>query len=154
MSEFINEVTEQEEFRAQHERKGLFFKNLKTHEVIKRPQRNNAGMWFNIADYKCMEAHISELAPGGHSNRHRHKNEAIIYIVTGRGYSIIQREGEEPQRFDWEEGDMFAPPYNAWHQHFNADPEQTARYLAITNVGLMMKLGLFTKESAKAHDHG
>ncbi len=72
MVEYVNEVQEQEEFRAQHEQRGLFFKNLKTHPVLKRPQRNNAGMWFNFDDYGCMEAHISELAPGGHSNRHRH----------------------------------------------------------------------------------
>jgi gentisate 1,2-dioxygenase len=122
---------------------------LKTFPAHFRPVRGTSGAHFDLADYKTIEAHISEIPPGGHNQKHRHMNEAIIYIVCGRGHSIIQPEGGPEQRIDWEEGDMFAPPLNWWHQHFNDDPEEPARYLAFTNIGLMEKLGLFTKESAK-----
>jgi gentisate 1,2-dioxygenase len=37
-------------------------------------------------------------------------------------------------RVEWQEGDMFSPPLCAWHQHWNADTERIARYLAVTNV--------------------
>ena len=30
-----------------------------------------------------------------------------------------------------------SPPVWAWHQHFNADPNETARYLAIQDTGLV-----------------
>ena len=50
------------------------------------------------------------------------------------------------------EGDMFSPPLNAWHQHFNSDPEQPARYLAVTNIGLMTKIGAFSKEQSPDQD--
>ncbi|NIO70521.1 MAG: cupin domain-containing protein [Anaerolineae bacterium] len=146
---FFDETVEMEEFKKKHPNVGIHFKNLKTFPAHFRPVRRTSGAHFDLADYKTIEAHISEIPPGGHNQKHRHMNEAIIYIVCGRGHSIIQPEGGPEQRIDWEEGDMFAPPLNWWHQHFNDDPEKPARYLAFTNIGLMKKLGLFTKESAK-----
>jgi len=38
---------------------------------------------------------------------------------------------------EWQEGSLFSPPVWAWHQHFNADPNETARYLAIQDTGLV-----------------
>ena len=146
----IDEVQEREEFRRQHLNRGVSFKNLKAFPVHARKLRGTAGAHFDLSGNKTIDAHISEIPPGGHNNRHRHMNEAIIYIVSGRGYSILQREGEPPQRVEWEEGDMFSPPLFAWHQHFNLDPERSARYLAITNVPLMTALGAFKKEQAKS----
>ena len=84
-----------------------------------------------------LSAHLAELAPGGNSVRHRHTTEAYIYIVKGYGYSIINYEGEEEQRIDWSEGMLFSPPVWAWHQHFNLDPDEPARYLAIQDTGLV-----------------
>ena len=110
--------------------------------------RGTGGAWFDLAGNRTIEAHISEISPGGHNKNHRHMNEAIIYILSGRGYSIIQEEGQEPMKIEWEEGDLLSPPLNAWHQHFNSDPEKPARYLAFTNIALMTKLGAFTKEQA------
>jgi hypothetical protein len=119
-AQYVDEVAEREEFRKKHLNEGLFFKNLKTFPVIQRKLRGTAGAHFSLADYKTIDAHISEIPPGGHNNRQ--------------------------QRIDWGEGDLFSPPLNWWHQHFNDDPEKPARYLAITNVALMTRLGLFTKE--------
>ena len=142
----IDETTEREEFRKKHLYKGLHFKNLKQHPVHHRSMRGTAGAHFDLSGNQTIDAHISELAPGGHNKMHRHVNEAIIYILSGRGYSILQREGEPAMRVEWEEGDMFSPPLFAWHQHFNADPARPARYLAVTNVPLMLRLNLFRKE--------
>jgi gentisate 1,2-dioxygenase len=145
-TQYVDEVAEREEFRRKHLNEGLFFKNLKNFSVIQRKLRGTSGAHFSLADYKTIDAHISEIPPGGHNNRHRHMNEAIIYILSGRGHSIIQPPDGPEQRLDWEEGDLFSPPLNWWHQHFNDDPDKPARYLAITNVALMTRLGLFTKE--------
>jgi gentisate 1,2-dioxygenase len=111
--------------------------DLRTIELIKRPWRNNKGLWFELAENRVLSSHLAELAPGTNSVRHRHTTEAVIYIVKGRGYSIVNYEGEEEQRIDWEEGTLFSPPVWAWHQHFNADPDETARYLAIQDTGLI-----------------
>lgn len=143
---YVSEVEERAEFKRKHPNRGIFFKDLKTYPVHANVVRGSAGAHFDLGDNRTMDAHISEIAPGGHNNKHRHRNEAIIYILSGRGYSIMERDGEAPVRLDWQEGDLLSPPLNAWHQHFNADPERPARYLAVTNVPLMQMLGLFTKE--------
>ena len=146
----IDEMPELEKFRQMFHYASLNFEDLKNRELHKRPLRNNASAWFELSGYKTIEAHVSEMSPRGHSQKHRHNFEAIIYIVKGRGHSIVHRElTDKSIRINWKEGDLFAPPLNWWHQHFNDDPEQLARYLAFTNIGLMTRLGLFTKESAK-----
>ncbi len=142
----LDEVAEREAFRKEHLQEGVFFKNLRAYPVVKRKLRGSAGAHFSLAGNRTIDAHISELPPGGHNNMHRHINEAIIYVLAGRGYSIIQPDGQEPIRIDWEAGDLFSPPLNAWHQHFNTDPDQPARYLAMTNVPLMTALGTFVKQ--------
>ncbi|HET7089435.1 MAG TPA: cupin domain-containing protein [Anaerolineae bacterium] len=145
-SSHLDEIAERQAFRKEHLQEGIFFKNLKTFPVVKRKLRGSASAHFGLAGNRTIDAHISELPPGGHNNMHRHINEAIIHILSGRGYSIIEEDGKEPVRIDWEEGDLFSPPLNAWHQHFNADSEKPARYLAITNVPLMTAMGTFVKE--------
>ena len=124
----------------------MFFKDLRNYPVIKRKLRGSSGAHFALAGNRTIDVHISELPPGGKNNMHRHMNEAIIYILSGRGFSIIEEEGKEPVKIEWEEGDLFSPPLMAWHQHFNGDLKKPARYLAITNVPLMNALGTFIKE--------
>lgn len=77
---------------------------------------------------------LSEIAPNSHTGRHRH-GEAIVYIVKGRGYSIIA-----DQRVDWEEGDCLYVPPDTYHQHFNPDPSQPALYLRVVPGPIMLNL--------------
>jgi quercetin dioxygenase-like cupin family protein len=120
--------------------------DLRTIDLIKRPWRNNKGLWFELAGNRVLSAHLAELQPGGNSVRHRHTTEAYIYIVKGRGYSIVNYEGEPEERIDWEEGMLFSPPVWAWHQHFNSDPDETARYLAIQDTGMVRHMRLHAIE--------
>ncbi len=148
-TKLLSELDELQEFKARHPNTGMHFKDLKTFPVNYRPLRHTAGAHFELSDNKTIEAHISEIPPGAHNKQHRHMNEAIIYVLLGRGHSIVHDDAGHEMRIDWEEGDIFSPRLNWWHQHFNDDPNKPARYLAFTNIGLMTKLGLFTKESAR-----
>jgi gentisate 1,2-dioxygenase len=69
---------------------------------------------------------LFQIAPGMAQAKHRHSGEAILYIVDGRGYSVI-----EDDRFDWETGDAVIVHRYAWHQHFNADPERPATVIRL-----------------------
>ncbi len=62
-----------------------------------------------------------EIAPGRAQSKHRHPGEAILYVVAGDGYSII-----DGKRLDWTTGD--APIVNryVWHQHFNGSNDRPA----------------------------
>lgn len=143
------ETDERREFRKQHLNTGQSFKNVKTTPVHHRPGRGSSSAHFAIDGYKTMDFHVSELAPGSHNNRHRHTNEAIILILFGKGHTILTSPEGKETRIDWGAGDIFSPPLNWWHQHFNDDPDKPARYLAATNVPLMESMGVFVKEQWK-----
>jgi gentisate 1,2-dioxygenase len=75
-----------------------------------------------------LSAVMHELAPGLYQSRHRHGGEALLYVISGTGYSEI--EGE---RHDWEAGDLIVVDHWVWHQHFNASRERTARLVRVHN---------------------
>lgn len=88
---------------------------------------------------------VGELAPGGRSNRHRHTYETILWVLEGRGYSMI-----EDRRVEWQVGDALYIPVWAWHHHVNADPSAKARYLACENAPMLQNMGrLAIREEAK-----
>lgn len=111
--------------------------DLRTIGLVKRPWRNNKGLWFELAENRVLSAHLAELAPGTNWVHHRHTTEAYLYIVKGEGYSIINYDGQPEQRVDWCEGSLLSPPVWAWHQHFNTSETETARYLAVQDTGLI-----------------
>ena len=75
-----------------------------------------------------LSAVMHELAPGRYQSRHRHGGEAWLYVISGEGYSTI---GDD--RHDWSAGDLVVVDHWAWHQHFNASEERTARLVRIHN---------------------
>lgn len=93
---------------------------------------------------QTMAMFVAEIDPGGQTGKHRHFNEAMIYILKGRGHTIINDE-----RHDWGEGDVISVPLYSWHQHFNDDPERPVRYLGVTNIPLLRAMGLNRLEDAK-----
>ncbi|MBI4495187.1 MAG: cupin domain-containing protein, partial [Chloroflexi bacterium] len=62
-----------------------------------------------------------QIAPGGWQSRHRHGGEAVLYAVQGRGYSVV-----DEVKYDWAAGDAILVGKWCWHQHFNADPDNSA----------------------------
>ena len=137
-----SEIAARDEFNRKHPPiTGLVVPgDLRTMELPERPWRNNRGRWFHLAETHSIDAHIAELPPGGTSVRHRHTTEAYLYIVVGRGFSIINYDDEPEERVDWQEGTLFAPPVWAWHQHFNLSHDEPARYLAIQDTRLKRHL--------------
>ena len=68
---------------------------------------------------------IFEEAPRSSSHKHAH-TEAMLYVLEGRGYSMI-----DGVRHDWQEGDaVHVPPRMTVHEHFN-DSDARTRTLRI-----------------------
>ncbi len=93
---------------------------------------------------QTMAMFVAEIRAGAKSGKHRHFNEALIYVISGRGHTLI--EGE---RYDWADGDVISVPLFSWHQHFNDDPERPVRYLGVTNIPLLRAMGLNRIEDAQ-----
>ena len=74
-----SEIAARDEFNRQNPPiRGLAVPDdLRTIELVKRPWRNNKGLWFELAENRVLSAHLAELAPGGNSVRHRHTTEAV-----------------------------------------------------------------------------
>ncbi len=72
------------------------------------------------------------------SGRHVHQGGLTIFILKGKGYSVVDKV-----RYDWSEGDLIVLPVKKGgveHQHFNAD-DKPSRWFAIIQDGLTEFIG-------------
>lgn len=64
-----------------------------------------------------------------HSGCHRHQGGLAIYVIEGKGWTVIDGE-----RYDWEAGDLIllpVRPSGVVHQHFNAEPGTSCKWLGM-----------------------
>ncbi len=87
---------------------------------------------------QSLHLHYVDLAPMAKSQKHAHQNEALVYILEGKGYEI-----HDGKRYEWNAGDLVLIHGGCVHQHFNVDPEKPARGLVIKTKPLYMFLHLF-----------
>lgn len=78
---------------------------------------------------------------------HRHTVEAVIYVLQGKGHSII-----DGVRYDWAPGDFISVPMFSWHRHLNTG-NQDFIYLAATTGPLSLALGLAVYEDERYPDY-
>lgn len=90
---------------------------------------------------QTMSMQINELLPGESTPSHRHMNESIMFILSGRGHTIVDGD-----RFDWGAGDVVSTPLLAWHQHVNDSPSEPVRYIGVTNVPLLRATGMYLRD--------
>jgi gentisate 1,2-dioxygenase len=72
-----------------------------------------------------------ELGPGRGQSMHRHAGEAWLYVLEGTGHSYLGIEPEGGTDYPWKKGDLIVVDHFLWHQHFNDDPEKTAKVVRI-----------------------
>lgn len=65
-----------------------------------------------------------------HSGRHTHQGGTLIYVLEGKGYTIV-----DGVRYDWKKGDLILLPIKpdgCEHQHFNEDPDLPSEWIAFS----------------------
>jgi quercetin dioxygenase-like cupin family protein len=84
---------------------------------------------------RSLSMSVGVLEPDARTTNHRHAYEALMFVLSGRGYSIV-----EGHRYDWQAGDaLYTPPW-CWHQHV-ADPDSRVEYITATNMPMLESLG-------------
>jgi len=78
-----------------------------------------------------MSMAMFELGPGRGQSMHRHPGEAWLYVVEGTGRSFLGTEPDVGEYHEWTKGDLIVVDHFLWHQHFNTDPDRTARVVRI-----------------------
>lgn len=87
-----------------------------------------------------LSAYLQLLRPGVHTRPHRHTASAVYHVVRGSGSSTIGG-----RRFDWTQGDTFAVP--TWAQHEHANPGSSEALLfSFSDAPALERLGLLREQ--------
>lgn len=79
---------------------------------------------------------------------HTHFNEALIYIINGRGFSLVH-----DRKVPWEKGCVMRVPTMAWHHHYNESDEPVV-YLKNITSGLNNHLRWIVLDNLPPQDIG
>ena len=108
------------------------------YQLRDRQRANRAkGAW--LIKGKDLPFFRQEIAPRGRSGLQKTPGGAVIYIIRGRGYSLL-----DGQRHDWEAEDVINVPIRSdgvTLQHFNLDRRERAQ-LICADLNLVDCLGL------------
>jgi quercetin dioxygenase-like cupin family protein len=97
-----------------------------------------------------LQVHFVELPPGKSNHGHGHQNEALFYVLEGRGYEI-----HDDKRYDWSKGDLVVVHNDSVHRHFNASDTERAVCLVVKAKCTWMFLGLVQQgRSGPVEDEG
>ncbi|MYS78729.1 cupin domain-containing protein [Embleya scabrispora] len=94
-----------------------------------------------------MSAHIQLLRAGQATKAHRHTGSVLYTAAKGHGVSIVGG-----QRFEWREGDVFAVPAWAWHEHANLEASDDAVLFSFNDFPVMRSLGFHREEAYVDND--
>jgi mannose-6-phosphate isomerase-like protein (cupin superfamily) len=111
---------------------GNFLPDMAVWDKLQPNRKRGAGgvsVYFQSKTGKS--GHMSVFPPARYKMAHRHGPGRVIVIPKGEGYSILWPQGGEKTVVEWQEGSVFTPPDQWFHQHFNVG-NVPARYLAIS----------------------
>lgn len=115
-----------------------YARDLRTLPVAPWGRKGVLGAFIQHAEsIECNDSYLCEIPAGASTLPQRHLFEEVIYVVSGRGATTVWLDPSNKVTFEWQEGSLFAIPLNTWHQHFNGQGNQPARYIGETNAPIM-----------------
>ena len=83
---------------------------------------------------------LFEIPGGGSSHPQRHLYEEIMFVIEGRGSTMIEHADGTSHSFEWQRNSMFAIPLNATYRMFNADGHKRALVASTTSLPMMLRV--------------
>jgi oxalate decarboxylase/phosphoglucose isomerase-like protein (cupin superfamily) len=118
-----------------------YIPNLHTVELKPWARRGGKGVYINHeASRTSNDCYVCEIAPGGKLAPQRQLFEEMIYVLDGRGSTTVWNSAGQRITFEWNKGSLFAIPINCWHQHFNGQGKDPARFVSVTNGPVVVNL--------------
>lgn len=90
--------------------------------------------------FPTLGCYLQMIRPGVHTRAHRQTSSAVYHVVRGGGATTI-----DGVRHEWGEGDFFAVPPLALHEHANAAAEPAVLF-SVQDVPLLTAVGLYREE--------
>jgi gentisate 1,2-dioxygenase len=79
---------------------------------------------------RVIDTRIIEVAPGERTSTHRHVHSAELFVLEGKGYTVVN-----DRKLTWSKWDAFYLPTNAWHYTVNTG-STPARFVSISDAPL------------------
>jgi oxalate decarboxylase/phosphoglucose isomerase-like protein (cupin superfamily) len=112
----------------------IYIENLHTIELKPWARRGGKGVYLNHdASRTSNDCYVCEIPAGGELQPQRQLFEEMIYVLDGRGSTVVTNGAGARVSFEWKAGAIFAIPLNTTHQHFNGSGSEPARFVAVTN---------------------
>ncbi len=121
--------------------KGFAVQNLRTVEVKPWARLECLGTYINLDGAgRTNDAYVAEIEPGKKMAPEKHLFEENIYVLEGRGATLVGDDPNSRMSFEWHKGSVFSVPINTWHQHLNGSGSESARFVAVTTAPITMNL--------------
>jgi gentisate 1,2-dioxygenase len=109
------------------------------------------GVRFEYADpltggpvMPALACFVQALAPGLHTDAHRHTASAVYHVVSGNGQTIVNGE-----TIRWGPRDTFAVPGWDVHEHLNLAADEPAILFSFTDDPVLKSLGYYREQDAE-----
>jgi len=119
--------------------RGFAIQDLRRVEVKPWARLECLGTYINLdGTGETNDAFVAEIEPGKKMAPERHLFEKNIYVLEGRGATLVGDDPKSRTSFEWKRGSVFSVPINTWHQHMNGSGSEPARFVAVTTAPLVM----------------
>ena len=128
--------------QRQHQRQGAWL--IKGRDLPWENNRQGKMKWFlhpalDSTSIRSMIVFEQEIPPGGRSGAQKTPGGSVLYILEGKGYTLLDGE-----RHDWQAEDLVNIPIRARGvvvQHVNTDPRRRVRFVS-ADLNLVDILGV------------
>ena len=148
---FWDEILKLRDQQREQRKNGLMV--IKGSELPQEINRQGLMRWYMhpaITD-TVLTTHIffeQEIPPGSRSGMLKFQGEQVIYILEGKGYTLI-----DGVKHPWEAGDVLNLPLRKQGiivQHVNEDPDKPAKFVAAEPNSLLAPASIAARASSRS----